>query len=94
MLEFILDFVFDLILEGSTMLLAETKVPMIIRVIAGIIVTGLFLVIAGVLFLIGYSSFVDRQYIGTFVGFGVGIFMLMGGFFYLRKALRKRKEDI
>lgn len=94
MLEFILDFVFDIILEGSTMLLAETKVPMIIRVIAGIVISGLFLAIAGLLFFIGYSSFVDGEYLGMLLGFGAGLVVLIGGFFYIRKEFRKRKEDI
>jgi len=40
MLEFIGELVFEIILEGSVMLVSEKKVPMFIRVIAFIVVAG------------------------------------------------------
>lgn len=94
MLEFILDIVFDLILEGSTLVLSETKVPMFIRVIAFIIVTGLYLGIAGLLLYIGYLSWMDKDYIATVLLIGVALFILIAGLIQTRKEIIKRKGDI
>jgi len=94
MLEFILDIVFDLIIEGSTMLLAEKKVPMVIRVIAFIVVVGLYLGGAGLLIFVGYSAFIDKDYIASLILLAIVFFILIAGFIQTRKELRKRKGEI
>lgn len=90
MLEFVLDLVFDIILEGSSVLISKTKIPIFIRVIAFIIIIGLYLAVAGLLIYIGYSAMLDKDYIAMLLLFGGALFVLICGFFQIRKELSKR----
>lgn len=93
MLEFIAEFIFEIILEGSVMLVSEKKVPMPIRVIAFLIVVGLFLGISGVFVCIGYSAFGEQSYVAASICFAIALFILAVGIYQIKKELRKRKGD-
>ena len=88
MLEFILDIIFDIIVEGSSILISEVKVPMFIRVIAGIFVIGLYLGVAALLIYIGYSALVDEDYLAAGILLGGALLVLIAGFFQIRKELK------
>lgn len=93
MLEFIMDFVFDIILEGSAIVMSEKKVPMPIRVIAFCFVVILYLGISGICFLASIDFWMDNGIVASIVFFAVGLFILIGGFFQMRKELKKRNKE-
>lgn len=91
MLEFILDFVFDIILEGSAMIVSEKKIPIPIRIIAFIIVALLYVGIGGLLIYIGFLSLIEKDYIAALILLSAGLFVFIAGFFQIRKEIKKRK---
>lgn len=92
MLEFILDFVFDIILEGTIVIISEKKVPMPIRVIAGIIVALLYLGVSGLCFFVGVLSWGDREVVAALLFLVLGLFILIGGFIQMRKEIKRRNN--
>lgn len=92
MLELILDFVFDLILEGSIIFISEKKVPIPIRVIAFIVVVLFYLGIGGICIYAGVCSWLDKATITAIIFFALSIFIFIGGFVQIRKELKKRND--
>ncbi len=58
MIELLLEFIFDLVLEGSFEVIGIKKVPVMIRVIISVVLVGFYLVVCGALIIAGikYSA--------------------------------------
>lgn len=60
-MDFLLEFLFELVFEGMMETAKSKKVPMVIRIIAGVLVSAFFLAVIGVIVLIGILSFKDNK---------------------------------
>ena len=93
MLEFIMDFIFELILEGTVLAISEKKAPMLLRIIAFIIVIVFYFGMAGLFILIGYDAMIADDMFPAILSFLIGLFIIIGGFYQIRKELKKRNEE-
>ena len=92
-MEFLLELLFDIILEGSIEVGSGKKVPFIIRILAGGIVLAIFLGLSGVLIYAGYEMFLMDSKVGATIFFGMGMFLILGGTLSIRKMFCKKKEN-
>lgn len=90
MVEFILDIVFDIILEGSVQLTTAKKVPMLLRILAFLVVLALYFGVSGFFFYIGYN---EAETIGSLLCYGVGVVILIAGIYQTYKMYKQRKEE-
>lgn len=60
-MDILFEFLFELVFEGMMETAKSKKVPMVIRIIAGILVSAFFLAVIGVIVLIGILSFKDNK---------------------------------
>ena len=69
-MDFLFEFLFELVFEGMMETAKSKKVPMVIRIIAGVLVSAFLLAVIGVIVLVGILSFKDNK------PFGVIMFIL------------------
>lgn len=81
-MDFILEFLMTLILEGSLEALIEKKIPIFVRVVMAILLLGFYLGFVGILFYIGIK---DSS--GIIIGIAVFVGLLTAG-----AAVKKYKE--
>ena len=93
-MEFVLELLFDIIVEGSIELGSEKKIPMPLRILALLIVWTVFFGMGGVFIYEGYNSYIAGESQGTWLALGMGIFMIIGGIFIAYKMFKKKKEII
>lgn len=91
-MEFILELLFDIIVEGSIELGSEKKVPMPLRIAALLVVWTIFFGMGGVFIYEGYEAYIEGAMPGAWMALGFGIFMILGGIFIAYKMFRKKKE--
>ena len=84
-MEFIFEFIFDLIVEGSVEVLGEKKVPVFLRILAGIIV---ILVYGGIVGLIVYLGISDKNW-GLLV---IGAALIVLFTIYIWKTVKKHRS--
>ncbi len=84
-MEFIFEFIFDLIVEGSVEVLGEKKVPVFLRILAGIIV---ILVYGGIVGLIVYLGISDKSW-GLLV---IGAALIVLFTIYIWKTVKKHRS--
>ena len=60
-MDILFEFLFELVFEGIIETAKSKKVPMLIRIIAGVLVSTFFLAIIGVIILVGILSFKDNK---------------------------------
>ena len=60
-MDILFEFLFELVFEGMMETAKSKKVPMVIRIIAGVLVSAFFLAVIGVIVLIGILSFKDNK---------------------------------
>lgn len=92
-MEFILELIFDIIVEGSIELGSEKKVPMPLRILALLVVLILYIGFAGVLFFVGFDAMESGEMGAAILFYAVSIFILIGGGFLVRKMFRARDEE-
>lgn len=92
-MEFLLDLLFDIILEGSIEIGSEKKVPLFLRILVGGIVLAIFLGLSGMLIYAGYEMLLMDSKVGAIIFFGVGVFLMLGGTLLIRKMFYKKKEN-
>lgn len=92
-MEFLLELLFDIIIEGSIELGSEKKVPIPLRILAVLIVLAVFFGM-GLLFIhMGYDAIMRDDNAAAVVLLGVGVFLIFGGMFIIFKMFRKKKEN-
>lgn len=94
MLEFILDFILEILFEG-TVYLFETKrrVPLPIRIFAGVICAILYIGFGGICLGAGVLALVDKEIAPGIIFVVLGLFIFIGGFREMRKGMRRRNEE-
>lgn len=60
-MDILFEFLFELVFEGMMETAKSKKVLMVIRIIAGVLVSAFFLAVIGVIVLIGILSFKDNK---------------------------------
>lgn len=90
-MEFIVELLVEIVLEGTIALGSEKKVPMPIRILCLIVTWIIFLGIGGLFVYMGYESLLDNDTMGYFI-LGVGILMIFGGIFIAYKMFKKKRE--
>lgn len=91
-MEFLIELLFDIIVEGSIALGSEKTVPMPLRVIAVIINLIVFFGMGGVFIYMGYESLLEQDQAACIGLSVVGVFMIVGGIFIVYKMFHKKKE--
>lgn len=60
-MDILFEFLFELVFEGMMETAKSKKVPMVIRIIAGVLVSAFLLAVIGVIVLVGILSFKDNK---------------------------------
>ena len=92
-MEFVLELLFDIIVEGSIELGSEKKVPTPIRIIALIVVWTIFFGMGAVFIYESYQAYLDGAMSGAVLAFVIGGFMVIGGIFIAYKMFKKKREQ-
>lgn len=75
-MDFLIELLFDLLLEGSIEASKSNKVPKIIRYILIILIVIFFIAVIGIIFLTGILLIKENIVAGLFI-IGIGIFMMI-----------------
>lgn len=76
-MELIIEFILELILEGSIELLPNKKIPKWIRYLLAAIIILLSLAVIGLFFFVGITAMKEKTLFGI-IFIAIGIFMLVG----------------
>ena len=90
-MEFIIELLVEIVLEGTIAIGSEKKVPMPIRILCGIIEFILFFGFGGLLVYTGYDSLLENDTSGYF-GLVIGIIIIIGGIFIVYKMFKKKRK--
>ena len=92
-MEFLLELLFDIVVEGSIELGSEKKVPMPIRILALLVIWTIFFGMGGLLIYGGYEAIIENDTVASVaLFFAVGSFLIIGGIYIAYKMFRKKKE--
>lgn len=91
-MEFVLELLFDIIVEGSFEIGKERRVPMPLRILALLVLWVIFFGMGGIFIYEGYEAYVAGAMLGAWMAFGLGIFMIIGGIFIAYKMFKKKRE--
>ncbi len=83
-MEYIFEFILELVLEGSIEVSKNRKVPKYIRYPLIILISLFFIAIIGIIFLTGFLSFKENILLGLFFIF-IGLFMFIMSVIKFRK---------
>lgn len=92
-MEFLLELLFDIILEGSFELGSSKKVPMPLRILCLLVELTIFFGFGGVLVYIGYEAILENDTVAAVALFAVGGALIIGGIYIAYKIFRKKKEN-
>lgn len=90
-MDFLLELLFDIIVEGSIELGSEKAVPMPLRILAALIVIAVFFGMGGLFVYMGYEAMLVSDN-SAVIAFAVGALMVFGGIFVIFKMFRKKQE--
>ena len=91
-LEILLEFLFEIIVEGIIELGTKKKVPMPVRILAAGNLLAIFVGIGGMFMYMVYVSGLAGNAMAAIAFGGVGVFLMFGGIFIILKMFRKKKE--
>lgn len=74
-MELLFEIIFELIVEGSLEISSARKVPLLLRIVAGLILIGVYGGIAGFLL---YEGFVSRNWVLAAGGIAILLFGIVG----------------
>jgi len=87
-MEFLLELLFDIIVEGSIELSTQKKVPMPLRILALIISFGIFGFLAAIFFFVGYDFVTEHKSAPAILFFIIGAAVVTGFFYMIWKTYR------
>ena len=90
-MEFLLELLFEIIIEGSIELGSEKTVPMPLRILAAVIALTVFFGMGGLFIYMGYEATLGGDKTAA-IAFAVGTLLVLGGIFVIVKMFRKKKE--
>lgn len=92
-MEFLVELLFEIILEGTIAIGSEKKVPMPLRILCLIVEWIIFFGLGGFFIYMGYESILQNDTVVAFLLLGVGGFMVIGGIFIAYKMFKKKHEN-
>ncbi len=92
-MEFLLELLFEIVVEGSIELGSEKTVPIPLRILAAFIVLAVFFGMGGLCIYMGYDAILVGDKTAA-IAFVVGILLMFGGMFIILKMFRKKKEKL
>ena len=93
-MEFLIELLFEIVVEGSIELGSEKTVPIPLRILAAFIVLAVFFGMGGLVIYMGYDEILNGDKTAAIALFVVGIFFMFGGMFIILKMFRKKKEKL
>ena len=93
-MEFLLELLFEIVVEGSIELGSEKTVPISLRILAACIVLAVFFGMGGLFIYMGYDAILGGDKAFAIAVFVMGIFLMFGGMFIILKMFRKKKEKL
>ena len=87
-MEFIFEFILELVLEGSIEVIKSSKIPKYIRYPLIVILALFFIAVIGLIFLVGILSFKENILLGILL-IAIGLFMLAACVVKFRKTYVK-----
>ena len=91
-MEFILELIFDIIVEGSIEIGSSKKVPMPIRILCLLVEWTVFFGLGGAMIYMAYEAILENDTVAAVALFAVGGLMIIGGIYIAYKMFRKKKE--
>lgn len=92
-MEFIMELIFDIVIEGSMEISSEKKVPMPFRILAALLFLAFYLGVAGVLIYIGYDAMESQNPGAAVLFYAVGFGVLIGVFCMIRKTFKEKSKE-
>lgn len=91
-MDFIIELLVEIVLEGTIALGSEKKIPMPIRILCLIIEWTIFFGLGGLFVYMGYESILQNDMAPGVLLLGLGGFMIIGGIFVAYKMFKKKRE--
>ena len=91
-MEFILELLFEIIVEGSIELSTHKKVPMPLRIMAFIICFGLFGFIAGGITVVGFNYLAENNIGGAIFFFAVSLLLIIAFIYAIHKTYKENNS--
>ncbi len=92
-MEFLAEFLFDLLLEGSIELLGSQKVPVFFRFLAGLIVGGVYAAMLTLGVMLLRNGLCSQDWALTAVGLGVTALFVVFGILLVRRFRKRSRKD-
>lgn len=92
-MEFILELIFEIVVEGCLEVWSEKKVPMPLRILSALIFLAIYLGFAGLLIYIGYDAMINKNWGAAILFFVVGFGVLIGVFYMMRKKFKEKRKE-
>lgn len=86
--DILFELVFELVIEGTIELAGSKKVPLVIRIIAGTVVVGIYVWLVGGLFYIGISQ---KNWLIVAISFVVLLIVAFGFYKVYKKRIKGKK---
>ena len=93
-MEFLLELLFEIIIEGSIEISSKKTVPIPLRVLPAVIVLSAYFGMGGLLIYMGYDAILGCDTAVAIALFVVSVFWLFGGISIIVKMFRKKKEKL
>ena len=91
-MDFIIELLVEIVLEGTIALGSEKKVPMPLRILCLIVEWTIFFGLGGFFIYMGYEAFLQNDTVAAVILLPVGTLMIIGGIFIAYKMFKKKRE--
>lgn len=91
-MEFVIELIFEIIIEGSMEIWSEKKLPMPLRILAAIIFLVFYLGFVGVFLFMGYNAMIDHDIVAAVLFFAVGFGILIAVIYLIRKKFNEKRR--
>lgn len=92
-MEFVLELIFEIVIEGCLEVWSEKKVPMPIRILCAFVFMAIYLGFSGALIYIGYDAMVGGNWGAAILFYVVGFGLLIGVFYILTKKFKEKHKE-
>lgn len=89
-MDFIIEILFEIIIEGSMELGSSKKVPLPLRILAAILILVIYLGMGGWFIYTAYTEVTGTIQI---VLYAVGFFIFLGGIYMIYKMIKRKQRD-
>ena len=91
-MDFIIELLIEIVLEGTIALGSEKKVPLPIRILCALVEWMIFFGLGGLFVCMGYDAIIANDTVAAVALIAVGGFMIIGGIFIAYKMIKKKRK--